>query len=30
MTVPGDYSRDDVDAIRLRPHPYKFNPYFDV
>jgi glutamine synthetase len=22
--------RDDVDAIRLRPHPYEFNLYFDV
>ncbi len=22
--------RADVDAIRLRPHPYEFNLYFDV
>ena len=22
--------RTDVDAIRLRPHPYEFNLYFDV
>ncbi len=22
--------RNDVDALRLRPHPYEFNLYFDV
>ena len=32
MMVPINLSpkRDDVDAIRLRPHPYEFNLYFDV
>jgi glutamine synthetase len=25
-----DLKRQDVDAIRLRPHPYEFNLYFDV
>lgn len=25
-----DLKRNDVDALRLRPHPYEFNLYFDV
>lgn len=25
-----DLKRQDVDALRLRPHPYEFNLYFDV
>jgi hypothetical protein len=24
------WTPDDVDAIRLRPHPFEFNLYFDV
>ncbi len=25
-----DLKRQDVDALRLRPHPFEFNLYFDV
>ena len=25
-----DLKRQDVDALRLRPHPYEFSLYFDV
>jgi glutamine synthetase len=25
-----EYKRTEIDAVRLRPHPYEFHLYFDV